>query len=119
MENQPKQQGGNKHSEGNGRDCHNQDQWLKNYEMKDPDAVPTLKFGLSNNFMKFKEALSKKALGEYVALGKLIKKGAIEEPEEPNWLDFDIQDEFDRVAYLEEIKQYWKENTRASTRCSP
>ena len=28
---------------------------------KDPDAVPILKYGPSNNFMIFKEALSKKA----------------------------------------------------------
>jgi hypothetical protein len=37
-----------------------------------------------------------KAFGEYGALGKLIKKGAIEEPEEPNRLDFDIQDKFEQ-----------------------
>jgi hypothetical protein len=45
-----------------------------------PDAITVLKFGPPNNFMKFKEALSKIALEEYGALGKLIKKGKIEEP---------------------------------------
>jgi hypothetical protein len=35
--------------------------------------------------MKFMEAL-KKALQEYGELGKLIKKGTIEEPEEPDHL---------------------------------
>ena len=54
------------------------------HEKRNPDAIPILKFGPSNNFMKFKEALSKKALEEYGALGKLIKKGEIEEPVEPN-----------------------------------
>jgi len=39
------------------------------------DAVPTLKYCLPNNFMKFKEVLSKKVLQEYSILKKLIKKG--------------------------------------------
>jgi hypothetical protein len=37
----------------------------KKPKRKDPDAVPTLKFGPNNNFMRFREALSKKALEEY------------------------------------------------------
>ncbi len=71
---------------------------------KNPNAIPIHKFGPSNNFMKFKEALSKKALEEYGALGKLIKKGKIEEPIEPDRTEYDIEDEFDRVAYLEDMK---------------
>jgi hypothetical protein len=37
-------------------------------QCKDPDAVPILKYGPNNNFMRFQEALSKKALEEYGAL---------------------------------------------------
>ncbi len=54
------------------------------HEKQNPDAIPRLKFRPSNNFMKFKKALSKKALEEYGALGKLIKKGEIEDPIEPD-----------------------------------
>jgi hypothetical protein len=36
---------------------------------KDPDAVPILQYGPSQNFIKFKEALLKKALQEYGKLG--------------------------------------------------
>jgi hypothetical protein len=53
-----------------------------NYEKKNLDDVPIIKFGPSNNLMKFKEALSKKVLEEYGVLGKLIKKGKIKEIEE-------------------------------------
>jgi hypothetical protein len=35
------------------------------FKKPDPDAVPVLKFGPGNNFMRFKEALSKKALEKY------------------------------------------------------
>jgi hypothetical protein len=76
------------------------------HEKWNPDAILILKFRPSNNFMKFKEALSKKALEEYGALGKLIKKGNIEEPIELDRTACDIEDEFDRVAYLEDMKQY-------------
>jgi hypothetical protein len=54
------------------------------HEKQNPNEILILKFGPSNNFMKFKEALSKKALEENGAMGKLIMKGKIEEPIEPN-----------------------------------
>jgi hypothetical protein len=41
-------------------------------------------------------------------LGKLILKGKIENPVEPDKEDFDLNDEFDKVAYLEELKLYRK-----------
>jgi hypothetical protein len=41
---------------------------------KDPEVIPILKYGPSNNFMRFKEALSKKALLEFGNLGKLINQ---------------------------------------------
>jgi hypothetical protein len=34
------------------------------HKKKDPDVVPTLKYGLGNNLMRFKEALSKRGLEE-------------------------------------------------------
>ncbi len=40
---------------------------------KDPDGVPILRYGPNNNFMRFQEALSKKALEEYGMLGKRKK----------------------------------------------
>ncbi len=39
---------------------------------KDPDAIPTLKYGPSNSLMRCKEALSKKALLEFGKNNKLI-----------------------------------------------
>jgi hypothetical protein len=40
---------------------------------RDLDAIPMLQYGPGNNFIRFKEALSKKALEEYGTLGKVIK----------------------------------------------
>jgi hypothetical protein len=48
---------------------------------KDPDAIPILKYGPANNFMRFKEALPKKALLEFGNLGKLINQGFIIMPD--------------------------------------
>ncbi len=62
---------------------------------KDPDAVPILRYGPGNNFMRFKEALSKKVLEEYGALGKLIQQGSIEEPDRTF---VDLNDEFEKMA---------------------
>jgi len=75
---------------------------------KDAEGVPILKYGPNNNFMRFQEALSKKALEEYGMLGKLILKGKIENLVEPDKADFDLKDEYDKVAYLEELKLYQK-----------
>jgi hypothetical protein len=54
--------------------------------------------------MRFKEALSKKVLEEYGALGKLIKQGRIEEPEEPDKTFVNLMDEFEKMAYIEDMK---------------
>ncbi len=43
---------------------------------KDAEAIPILKYGPSNNFAKFKEAISKAALKQYGDLGKLICQGS-------------------------------------------
>jgi hypothetical protein len=89
-----KQQGRSdqKRSDGQGRGRHNR-KFRPGQEVKrkDPDAVPILKFGPSNNFMRFREALSKKALEEYRVMGKLILKGVIEEPKELNKVLYDLE----------------------------
>jgi hypothetical protein len=69
-------------------------------DSRNPDAILILKFGTTNNVIKFKEASSKKALEKYGALGRLIKKGEIEEQEEPDRTKYNLQDELDRAAYL-------------------
>jgi hypothetical protein len=98
-----------KKSEGKGRNRHNR-RFHPGQETKrkDPDAVPILKYGPNNNFMRFREALSKKALEEYGTLGKLILKGKIEEPEEPNRTLYDLDNEYEKLDYLEELKTYRK-----------
>jgi hypothetical protein len=62
--------------------------------------------------MKFKEAISKKALLDYGNLGKLIKQGYIVLPEQPDkethGLD-DDQDGLNKLDYLEDMKAYLKE----------
>jgi hypothetical protein len=61
--------------------------------------------------MRFKkEALSKKVLEEYGVLGKLIKQGKIEEPEEPDKTFVDLTDEFEMMEYIEDMKTYRKLN---------
>jgi hypothetical protein len=58
--------------------------------------------------MRFREALSKKALEEYGVMGKLILKGVIEEPKEPNKVLYDLDDEYEKLDYMEEMKTYRK-----------
>jgi hypothetical protein len=98
-----------KRSEGKGQNRHNR-RFHPGQETKkkDPDAVPILKYGPNNNFMRFREALSKKALEEYGTLGKLILKGKIEEPEELNRTLYDLDNEYEKLDYLEELKTYRK-----------
>jgi hypothetical protein len=79
---------------------------------KDPDAVPILRYGPSNNFMLFKEALSKKALVEFGNLGKLIRLGYIPLPEQPDRDAYALDDDEDglnKLDYMEDMKQYRKE----------
>ena len=57
---------------------------------KDPEEIPILKYGPTNNFTKFMEALSKTALKDYGNLGKLIKLGKYYEPEEPDSTEYDF-----------------------------
>jgi hypothetical protein len=45
-------------------------------KQKDPEFIAVLKYGLGNNFTKFKEHIFKVASKEYGVLGKLIHQGA-------------------------------------------
>jgi len=80
-----------------------------NETKKDPEPIPILWYGPSNNFMKFKEAISKKALLDYGNLGKLIKHGYIVLPEQPDRETYgldDDQDGLNKLDYLEDMKAY-------------
>jgi hypothetical protein len=46
------------------------------YKKKDPEAIPILCYGPSDNLMKFREAISNKTLLD-LDLGKLIQQGYI------------------------------------------
>jgi hypothetical protein len=76
---------------------------------KDPEAIPMLHYGPSNNFMKFMEALLNKALLDFLNLGKMIKQGYIILPDQPDretyGLDDDL-DELNKIDYLKDMKAY-------------
>jgi len=74
------------------------------FKKPDLDAVPILKFGPGNNFMRFKEALSKKVLEKYGRLGKLINMGKFDDLEEPDRTFVDLSDEFEKADYLDAMK---------------
>jgi hypothetical protein len=83
---------------------------------KDPEAIPVLKYGPSNNYTIFKEALSNAALKEYGTLGKLIKQGEeFEFPQEPNVDEYDLEDDpygINKATYIEDLKEYRKEASK-------
>jgi hypothetical protein len=62
--------------------------------------------------MWFKEALSRKALELNGALGKLIKKGTIDEPLEVDRSGVSLAGEFKKADYMEDVKAYWNWNMR-------
>jgi len=72
---------------------------------KDPDAIPILKYGPANNFMRFKDALSKKALLEFSNLGKLINQGFIIMPDLPDRDTYGL-DEHDKPKLYALILKY-------------
>jgi hypothetical protein len=80
---------------------------------KDPEAIPVLKYGPSNNYTTFKEALANVALKEYGARGKLIKQGEeYREPKEPDVDEYDLDDDqygINNAKYIEDLKDYRKE----------
>lgn len=81
-------------------------------KQKNPKVIPILKYVPPNNFKRFKEAVSKKALLEFGNLGKLINHGTIVLPDLPDretyLLDKD-PDGLNRLEYLEDMKQYRRE----------
>jgi hypothetical protein len=48
----------------------------------------------------------RKALEECGALGKLIKKGTIDEPEEPDRSSVSMADGLEKAEYIEDVKAY-------------
>jgi len=75
---------------------------------KDPEVIPVLKYCPANNFIKFRDALSKAALKEYGEVGKLIKQEKMEKPKAPDRAKYNFQDPdgIDKALYLEELKLY-------------
>lgn len=101
---------GNKQVHWNNRRTYLQDSERK----KEPESIPIQWYGPSNNFMKFKEAISKIALLDYGNLGKLIKQGYIALPEQPNRETYgldDDQDGLNKLDCLGDMKVYKKELT--------
>jgi hypothetical protein len=98
---QPKAQGG-------------QMQQRKQPKKKDAEVTLILKYGLSNNFTKFQEAISKAALKQYGNLGKLIHQGSYYIPPKPNramYGPFDAASNpngLRKTTYLEAMKHHQK-----------
>ena len=79
---------------------------------KDPEEIPILKYGPSNNFYKFKEALSKAALRDYGHLGTLIKTGDYYKPPEPDIANYDLVNDtygINHATFMEDLKESRKE----------
>jgi hypothetical protein len=99
--------GNNKARQHNRRHYRQDSDWKK-----EPEPIPILRYGPSNNFMKFKEAILKKALLDYENLGKLIKQGYIVLPKQPDRETYgldDDQDGLNKLDYLEDMKANRKE----------
>jgi len=82
---------------------------------KDPEEIPILKYGPSNNVFKFKEALSKTALRDYGHLGTLIKTGQYYKPPEPDIADYDLVNDIygiNRATFMEDLKESRKETLK-------
>jgi hypothetical protein len=78
---------------------------------KDPEEVPILTFGPNNNFAKFKEALSSKALREYGDLGRLIEAGTYYSGDPPDQNDYDLNNDphgLNQATFLEQQKLYMR-----------
>jgi hypothetical protein len=78
---------------------------------KDPEQIPILTFGPNNNFAKFKEALSSKALREYGDLGRLIESGHYYTPDPPDPDDYDLVTDpyqLNCAMFLEQQKLFMK-----------
>jgi hypothetical protein len=89
-------------------------QYNPEHKKKDTEAIPILKYGPSNNFAKFKEAISKAALKQYGNPGRLIRQGSYYIPPKPNratYGTFDTANDPDglkKATYLEAMKHHQK-----------
>jgi hypothetical protein len=85
---------------------------------KDPEEIPVLKYGPSNNFTRFKEALSKAALRDYGHLGTLVKTGRYYKPTEPDLDDYDLANDpygINKATFMEDVKEHRKELLKMHT----
>ncbi len=111
--NQPKAQGEQGQQKRTSR-WQRKGQYNSEPKKKDAEAIPILRYGPSNNFAKFKEAISKAALRQYGDLGKLICQGSYFIPPEPNratYGPFDSANDPDglkKATYLEAMKHHQK-----------
>jgi hypothetical protein len=111
--NQPKAQGEQTQQRKQSR-WQRKGQYNPEQKKKDAEAIPILKYGPSNNFAKFKEAISKAALKQYGDLGRLIRQGSYYIPPEPNratYGPFDTANDPDglkKATYLEAMKHHQK-----------
>jgi hypothetical protein len=81
------------------------------HKKKDPEEVPILTFGPKNNFAKFKESLSNKALREYGDLGRLIDAGQYYTPIPPDPDDYDLDNDpygLNCQTFLKQQKLYMR-----------
>jgi len=74
-------------------------------ETSENNGEAILKYGPANNFMRFKDALSKKALLEFSNLGKLINQGFIIMPDLPDRDTYGL-DEHDKPKLYALILKY-------------
>jgi hypothetical protein len=81
--NQPKAQGEQTQQKRQSR-WQRKGQYNPEHKKKDAEVIPILKYGPSNNFAKFKEAISNAALKQYGNLGRLIRQWSYYIPPEPN-----------------------------------
>ncbi len=76
--------------------------------------IPILKYGPSNNFVKFKEAMAKAALKQYGDLGRLILQGSYfiqPKPKRATYGPFDSMNDPNgqkNATYLEAMKHHQK-----------
>jgi hypothetical protein len=95
-----------------GRRTNRRNYWHEHEKKKVPESIPILRYGPANNFVKFTEVLSNKALLEFGNLGKLIKQGYIVLPEQPDRDTYGLDDDKDglnKLDYLEDMKAYRQE----------
>ena len=111
-----------------GQQCQQIKHWQKKLQQcfegkkkdKDPEEIPVLKYGPSNNFFKSKEALLKTALWDFGHLGKLIKTGEYYKPPEPDIAHYDMVNDIyglNRATCMDDLKEGRKEALKLHADC--